>query len=247
MEAMYLSELEREALKSIYLRQLEKQIDQAIWDERATELRATELASCGEYVREALRRFERDLGEYAKSKAAKKRAETQSRARRVSVFSSLPTEPDPALHVHNLSFIEYLLQIAGAARQWGGDDVLEEVRKRLLKWSIAVSLHQWDALENGIYALAAIAVAQGKGEPDRLLRDLQASVSEAWVGKDTRDHVARELRAKAENLRERQFEINVIEKALTSVDREPIKALLRNAANILSPDTRNEPVRSPIF
>jgi hypothetical protein len=129
----------------------------------------------------------------------------------------------------------------------GGDDVLEEVRKRLLKWSIAVSLHQWDALENGIYALATIAIAQGEGEPDRLLRDLQASVNEAWVGKDTRNHVARELRTKAENLHERQYEINAIERALTSVDREPIKALLRNAANILSPDTRDEPVRSPIF
>jgi hypothetical protein len=165
----------------------------------------------------------------------------------VLVFSWLPTEPDPALHVHNLSFTEHLLQIARAARQWGGDDVLEEVRKRLLKWSIAVSLHQWDALENGIYALATIAIAQGEGEPDRLLRDLQASVNEAWVGKDTRNHVARELRTKAENLHERQYEINAIERALTSVDREPIKALLRNAANILSPDTRDEPVRSPIF
>ncbi len=164
----------------------------------------------------------------------------------VSVFSWLPTEPDAALHVHNLSFIEYLLQIAGAARQWGGDEVLEEARKRLLKWSIAVSLHQWDALESGIYALAAIAVAQGEGEPDRLLRDLEANVSEAFVSKETRDHVARELRTKAETLRERQFEINVIERALTSVDREPIKALLRNAANILSPETRDEPVRPPV-
>lgn len=165
----------------------------------------------------------------------------------VSVFSWLPTEPDPALHVHNLSFIEYLLRIARAARQWGGDDVLEEVRKRLLTWSIAVSLDQWDVLENGIYALAAIAVAQGEGEPDRLLRDLQAKLNEAYVGKDTRNHVARELRAKAENLRERQFETNVIQLALTSVDREQIKALLRSAADILSPDTRDEPIRSQIF
>ncbi|MCH8615899.1 hypothetical protein LZ016_07275 [Sphingomonas sp. SM33] len=165
----------------------------------------------------------------------------------VSVFSWLPTEPDSALHVHNLSFIEYLLQIAGAARRWGGDDVLDEVRKRLLKWSIAVSLHQWDALENGIYALASMAVAQGDGERDRLLRDLQANVNEAFVGKETRDHVARELRMKAENLRDRQFEINVIERALTSVEREPIKALLRDAANILSPDTKDEPVRSVIL
>ena len=160
----------------------------------------------------------------------------------VSVFSWLPTEPDPALHVHNLSFIEYLLQIAGAARKWGDDDVLEEVRKRLLKWSIAVSLHQWDALETGIYALAVIAVAQGEGEPDRLLRDLQANVNEAWVSKETRDHVARELRVKADNLRERRSETNVIERALTSVDREPIKALLRNAANILSPDNSGDTI-----
>jgi hypothetical protein len=165
----------------------------------------------------------------------------------VSVFSWLPTEPDAALHVHNLSFIEYLLKIAQAANQWGDDDVLEEVRKRLLKWSIAASMQQWDALESGICALAVIAVGQGKEEPDRLLRDLQANVNEAWVGKDTRDHVARALRAKADNLRERQFETNVIERALTSADREPIKELLCNAADILSPDTRDEPVRSQIF
>jgi len=165
----------------------------------------------------------------------------------VSVFSWIPTEHDPAVHVQNMSFIQNLLEIAAAARRWGDDEVLEEIRKRILKWSIAVSLHQWDALETGIYALAAIAVAQGEGQPDRLIRDLQANLNDAWVSKDTRDHVARELRAKAENLRERRFEINVIERALTSVDREPLKALLHNAANLLSPDTRDEPVRPQIF
>jgi hypothetical protein len=105
------------------------------------------------------------------------------------VLSWLPTERDPALHVHNLSFIEYLLQIAWAARQWGGDDVLEEVRKRLMKWSIAVSLHQWDALENGIYALAAIAVAQGKGE--MLLRGTGATVAEIMKSTGWKEHSCR--------------------------------------------------------
>lgn len=79
---MYLSEQEKAALKETDLRQVEEFIDQAMWDLRTTSLRDLRLGSCGPFVAERLRRFERDLAEYAKAKAAKKRAETQTRARR---------------------------------------------------------------------------------------------------------------------------------------------------------------------
>lgn len=82
MSAMYLSEQEKAALKATDIRQVEELIDQAMWDVRTTSLHDLSLASCGPYVAERLRWFERDLAEYAKAKAAKKRAETQTRARR---------------------------------------------------------------------------------------------------------------------------------------------------------------------
>ena len=80
MSALYLSQYEKEALKAVDVRKLEQLVDQALWDGRATALYDLHLSSCGLYVAERLRRFERDLAEYAKSKAAKKRAATRTRA-----------------------------------------------------------------------------------------------------------------------------------------------------------------------
>jgi hypothetical protein len=47
---------------------------------KGTALYSLDLPSCGPYVAERLRRFESDLAEYAKSKAATKRAEARTRA-----------------------------------------------------------------------------------------------------------------------------------------------------------------------
>lgn len=80
MSAIYLSQHQKEALRAVDIRKLEHLVDQALWDGRATELYDLHLSSCGSYVAERLRRFERDLAEYAKSKAATKRERTRSRA-----------------------------------------------------------------------------------------------------------------------------------------------------------------------
>ena len=82
MSATYLSEQEKAALKATDIRQVEELIDQAMWDRRMTALHDLRLVSCGPFVAERLRRFERDLAQYAKAKAAKKCAETRTRARR---------------------------------------------------------------------------------------------------------------------------------------------------------------------
>jgi hypothetical protein len=79
---MYLSEQEKAALKATDIRQVEELIDQVMWDFCTNSLRDLRLASCGPFVAERLRRLERDLAEYAKAKAAKKRAEAQTTARR---------------------------------------------------------------------------------------------------------------------------------------------------------------------
>ena len=165
----------------------------------------------------------------------------------VSAFSWLPTERDPALHVQRTSFIETLLEIGLDARKWEAPEILEEMRKRILKWCIAVCDHEWRALEKGVYALAVIAVLEGNGEPQRLLGELNASLNETTVSQKTRDRAASEIRTTAEYLRNRRRGINLIENALASVDRTVIKELLRDAASILSPDTRDEPVRSQII
>lgn len=82
MGAMYLSEQERAALKATNIREVEELIDQAMWALRTTSLHEIRLPSCGSFVAERLRRFERDLAEYAKAKTERKRAETRTQAQR---------------------------------------------------------------------------------------------------------------------------------------------------------------------
>jgi hypothetical protein len=81
MGEIYLPQHVKTAVKAIDVRELERRVEQALWEQRATALYDLGLSSCGPYVAERLRRFERELADSAKAKAAKKRAETKSRAR----------------------------------------------------------------------------------------------------------------------------------------------------------------------
>ncbi|MBN2971017.1 hypothetical protein JW805_03170 [Roseomonas aeriglobus] len=78
--SLYLSEHERSALASINSNTLRELVDEAVWTTRSSALRELRLASCGVYVAERLRRFERDLDSYAKAKSAQKRSDTRARA-----------------------------------------------------------------------------------------------------------------------------------------------------------------------
>lgn len=69
-------------IEALEIRLFEDLVEQAIWNQRKTAFHNLHLASCGPFVAERLRRFERDIAEFSKAKAAKKRAETQTRARR---------------------------------------------------------------------------------------------------------------------------------------------------------------------
>ncbi|MFN3725271.1 MAG: hypothetical protein ACK4SZ_03085 [Allosphingosinicella sp.] len=80
MGEIYLSEDVKNAVRAIDVRELETRIDRALMEQRATPLYGLHLSSCGPYVAERLRRFERELEAYCKAKAAKKREETRSRA-----------------------------------------------------------------------------------------------------------------------------------------------------------------------
>lgn len=82
MSGLYIYPNEASALKEIDLRELEKRVDEAIWQSRSGELHALRLASCGEYVSGRLARFDRAILAHNKAKAAKKRDETSADLRR---------------------------------------------------------------------------------------------------------------------------------------------------------------------
>ncbi|NHF68002.1 hypothetical protein [Xanthomonas hortorum] len=72
---------ERDALKAIDNNVLNKLIEQCLHEERPTALRILRLESCGPYAAAQLRIYEKALAEHRKAKLAKKRAETEYRAR----------------------------------------------------------------------------------------------------------------------------------------------------------------------
>lgn len=73
---------EQESLEAIDAHELHGLIEQAVINQSTGGLRDLPLPSCGPYVAERLRRFDRALVEYSKSKSDKKRSETRVRASR---------------------------------------------------------------------------------------------------------------------------------------------------------------------
>lgn len=82
MSEINLPREERDALKAVDADLLDKLIEQSLYDERPDALRTLQLEWCGAYVASRFRAFVRALAEHHNAKAAKKRAETEYRARR---------------------------------------------------------------------------------------------------------------------------------------------------------------------
>lgn len=85
MGNLYISRGDAEALKSIELRELERLVDEAVWQSRSGDLHSLRLASCGPFVSQRLYRLDQAIIVHNKAKAAKKRAETAHDVRRAGM------------------------------------------------------------------------------------------------------------------------------------------------------------------
>lgn len=85
MGGLYIGRSEAEALRTIDLRELDRLVEDAIWQSRSGELHALRIASCGAYVSSRLYRFDQAVVANNKAKAAKKRAETATDLRRAGM------------------------------------------------------------------------------------------------------------------------------------------------------------------
>ncbi|HHP5407113.1 TPA: hypothetical protein ACSCX2_004037 [Aeromonas veronii] len=77
---------ECDALKAVETDLLDKLIEQCLYDEVPDALRDLQLEYCGPYVSSHFRQYANALAEYRNAKAAKKRSDTQSRARRAGNY-----------------------------------------------------------------------------------------------------------------------------------------------------------------
>jgi len=168
----------------------------------------------------------------------------------ISVLSFIPDDKDKVAFVENSRMTETLFDAALDAHSRNCDEVSKRIFEILLSWAFKAGRHDtgWAILERSIYGLATLALIRG----DALAGScLMAAISkrlaeEKAPDQETRYRTAREIRQRAATLY-RQGGSSRIENAMSQVDHEKLSPLLEGIANLLSPETANEPVNLRIF
>lgn len=164
------------------------------------------------------------------------------------LFTWVPDEKEAITHIENSQITEKLFWAAMVGLQLGFDDYSLKIQSLLLKWTVKGGKHLtgWGILENGLCALCALVVqAAGEGLREQLRENVTQAVS--GIHQDLKDRAARTIREKAMNLGGRGVIYGDIGDALNRGDREPLRELMQEIANIISPDTADEPVRNPLI
>jgi hypothetical protein len=167
----------------------------------------------------------------------------------ISVLSWVPDDREAVLFVENFRMTETLFDAALDARVRDNGEVFEAARDMLLSWSSKAGRHRWTILERAIYALATLALWKDDASEAALLTGSigTALAKENAPEQESRDRAAREIRRTAATLRRRDFAIRRIEHAMNQIDPAKLRPLLQDIANLLSPNTADEPVRREFF
>lgn len=165
------------------------------------------------------------------------------------LFSVLSWLPDDKKSVHVLETYHlsnvYFDTIAEAYR-FGANEFCEEAEKLYSNWIFKAGLHEtgWAILERGLIGIAALSLLPSS--PifiARIKKRIKAEVEKSNAPKDLLDRTAHDLREEALESRGREFPIRKIDSVIAALDRVKFNALLNELADILSPDTKDQPVR----
>jgi hypothetical protein len=154
-----------------------------------------------------------------------------------STLTWISTDKDTVSFVENLSFRSEVFETALRAQRDDWLDGFNATWKLSMKWAIEGGRNQTGrgTLERWLTALCALAL---RGEVNRA-EQLKAELAARLQGVDApsqelRDRAARDLHEKAEEIHEREFELDLVERILASNDREQTRVLLHEIADILS-------------
>ena len=170
----------------------------------------------------------------------------------LSVFSWMPKDAESVRFVETFRPNDILFDIAWKCARWDALEIRITAEKLMLAWTIQAGAHQtgWATLARGLMALVALVAIDGEqGRPEALTAAVTARLGRPEApSQELRDSAARNLREAADDLHERQFEVDAVEGALRSGNRDRTRTTLRELANILSPGTENAPRgRGPFF
>lgn len=169
----------------------------------------------------------------------------------ISVLSWVPDDKDKVAFVENSQMTETLFEAAMDAHSRNCDEVSKIIFDLLLSWAFKAGRHNtgWAILERSIYGLATLALIRGDTLEGSCLKAaiLKRLAEEKTPDQKIRDRAAREIRQRAATLYRQGHGYSHIENAMSRVDHEKLSPLLEGIANLLSPETANEPVNVRIF
>ncbi len=174
------------------------------------------------------------------------RDELQKHALRlISTLSWIPDDKETASFVEAYKLTEILFDVAIDAYHRDCMNIYEESKKLLLEWAFKGERYQtsWRTLERSLYGLVTLSLIENSLAFDAIKRQIADRLTQPNApNQEIRDDTASEIRRKAATLYREGHWSSRIEHAMGKVDRNKMKSALEELANILSPDTADEPV-----
>jgi hypothetical protein len=167
----------------------------------------------------------------------------------ISVVSWMPEDKEAIQFVETFSVPELIFETALDAIQRESSPVLERCRELLIGWGFKAAAHMSrGTLERAMLSLATHALWKEElGLAAWLKGEIRKRLEKSPIDQAVLDRAARGLRREAASLRRREFETDRLRHAMNQLDRGKVQALVKEVADILSPNTAREEVRRDLF
>lgn len=162
----------------------------------------------------------------------------------VSVLSWVPGDSEAVWLVESSRMTETLFEAAAIAQRLGCPEHAGNVCGLLLSWAFKGGRHEmgWGILERSVYGLATLVLLADDGT--RVVELKEQVAAKAMAGElpsdVVRDRAALEIRTRAASLDQQGHWLSPIEREMAGVDREGLRVLLEEIADLISPDTKGE-------
>jgi hypothetical protein len=161
------------------------------------------------------------------------------------IFSWIPDDKETASLVEAYQLTETLFEVAIEAYQRDCMDIYEELKKLLLGWAFKGGRYQtgWGILERSLYGLATLSMIESSLAFEGIKRQIADRLTQPNApDREICDRTARDIRRRAATLYREGHWSSQIEHAMSQVEDNKMKLALEEFANILSPDTADEPI-----
>jgi hypothetical protein len=168
----------------------------------------------------------------------------------ICTFSFIPKDKNTVAFVASYNLTETLFEAAMKGYSRGSIDISSSMQRCLLDWGFKAGKHQigWAILEYSIYGLATLALTIDSSNPEGLKKQIKDIMSKPDTpDQKTKDSAAREVRSTAATLYRNGHFNSQIEYQMRKVDMEKMQLLLNELADLISPNTADEPVDPGIY